>query len=211
MLGLTLAALLLGGVLPGRIWQQTRLILSLIALLFLVQCLFNRGGQPLLAVGSFTLVTEQGLRAALLVVLRLLIVVSSALLVLTGESRDYLLALRWLGLPWEICYMVLAALRFIPLLREEAQATFAAMQMRGCDFRGAPLLEKGRHYIALLLPVTAGALARAEALAIAMEARAFRAQPGRTSWRRLQIRKADLLYTLIFILLLGLILWSGSL
>lgn len=207
LLALTIASLLIGGVEAGRVWRQTRMVLSLIVFIFLMQCMFNRSGAPLLTTGTFTLVTFGGVQAGLLVALRLLIVVASALLVLTGEARDYLLALHWLGLPWEICYMVLAALRFIPLLREEARTSYAAQQMRGCDLKSAPLLHKARLYVSLLIPVTAGALNRVDAMSIAMEARAFRSQPGRTSWRQLRIRSGDWLYGAIFILLLVGILW----
>ena len=212
LLTLTLAALLLGGVEPAKLWRQTRLVLSLIGLLFLLQCLFDRSGEPLLQLNGLTLLTQGGLNAGLLVGLRLLIVVSSALLVLTGEARDYLLALRWLGLPWEVCYMVLAALRFIPLLRQEARDTAAAQQLRGCDIPAAPWPQKARLYLAMLAPVTAGALQRAEAMSISMEARAFRSQPGRTCWRRLRMQLNDWLYGAIFILLLAaiMIIFSGG-
>ena len=207
LLLLQLLALLLGGITPGRLWRQTRLIFSLIGLLFLLQCLFIRTGLPLLTWGNVVLLTRNGLQAGLLVALRLLIVVDSALLVLTGEVRDYLLALRWLGLPWEICYMVLAALRFIPLLREEAQSVWAAMLMRGCDIRSASLPQKAQLYVSMLAPITAGALQRAEAMSISMEARAFRSLPDRSSWRKLHMQKKDLAYAAVLMLLLFLIIF----
>jgi energy-coupling factor transport system permease protein len=205
LLVLTMVALLFGGVAPVKIWRQTRMILSLIGLLFLLQCLFDRGGEPLPIIGGLTIVTGGGLQAGLVVGLRLLIVVASALLALTGETRDYLLALRWLHLPWEVCYMVQAALRFIPLLRQEAQDTAAAQQMRGCDLKNASWRQRARLYITMLVPITVGALQRAEAMSISMEARAFRSRPGRTSWRRLQMKRDDWLYGLGFVFVLVII------
>lgn len=199
ILGYTLLILLIGGVAPRQIWRQAHGIVKLILLLFLIQCLFRRSGVPILTISGFTLVFDEGLTAAALVSLRLLVVVSSALIVLTGEVRDYLLALSWCGLPDELVYMVLAALRFIPSLREEAAAVSSAFQMRGCDIVHAPWPKKARLYVSMLLPIISGALRRAETSALAMEARAFRGRPRRSHWRKLVFRPRDGIYLAAFL------------
>lgn len=200
LLLLTIGCLLAGGLSPRELWRQARLLVKMIGLLFLIQCLFRRSGPPLLSIGEFTLLFRDGLDTALLVSLKLLIIVSSALIVLTGEVRDYLLALRWCGLPYELVYMVMAALRFIPLLREEAREVNAAFRMRGCDVAGAPWGRKAKLYVTMLLPITAGALHRAERSSLAMEARAFRSRPRRSQWRSLSFTRRDGLYLLGFCL-----------
>ena len=45
--------------------------------------------------------------------------------------------------------------------------------------------------LTILLPVTAGALRRAEQMSVAMEARGFRSRPQRTYMRRLRMRRTD--------------------
>jgi len=206
LLLLVLASLLLGAVPPRRLWRQARTLLSMIALIFLLQCLFRRGGEAVLQLWGRTLVTEEGLYTAAQVALRLLIIVSSALLALTGELRDYLLALSWCRLPDEVVYMVLAALRFIPLLREEGRDVYAAMQMRGCDLEGSSWPGRARLYVTMLLPITAGALHRAERMALAMEARGFRSCPRRSHWRSLRFSARDGLYAAVYGLLLALVM-----
>ena len=48
-LGLTALLLLLGGISAGQLLQKTKTILKLIASLFVLQCLFNRNGDPWLS------------------------------------------------------------------------------------------------------------------------------------------------------------------
>lgn len=194
LLGLVMLILLAGGINLSDAWFKIRGILGLIAALFLIQCLFNRGGDPVLVLGSVSLVTQNGLEIALLVSLRLAIIVLSALIVLTGAARDYLLALTQCKIPYEIAFMTLAAMRFIPMLREEAQDVLCAVQMRGLQFKNAGLRQQAKIYISIVLPVVAGAIRRAEQLSMAMEARAFRVYPQRTSMRKLSFVAGDWIY-----------------
>ena len=194
----TLVILLAGRVKPGVIWVKLRVILGLIVMLFLLQCLFNRSGEPVLLLRGFTVVTDLGLQTALTVCLRLVVIILSALIVLTGESRDYLLALTQCKIPYEIAFMVLAALRFLPMLREEASDILCAAQMRGMPLKKSSLKNQAAAYIKVVIPVVAGALRRAENLSIAMEARGFRSRPRRTSMRRLHSNIGDIFYLITF-------------
>ena len=189
---LTLLILAAGGVRPARAIGLVHNLLKLIFILFIIQCVFNRSGDPLLTVGSFSLLTTGGFHMAAMVSLRLLIILLSALLVMTGEPRDYLQALIQIKVPCEIAFMVLAALRFLPLLREEAADALSAVQMRGCRLKKQSLRKTASIYISILIPIVAGAIRRSEQMSIAMEARAFRAQPKRTTLRRLVMKKARL-------------------
>lgn len=203
LLALTLLVLLAAGVSPGRAWGQLRGMLGLLLLLFILQALFNRSGEPLIVAGGITLLTTEGLRVSAMVTLRLLVIVCSALLVLTGELRDYLLAMTQCRLPYELAFMILAALRFIPMLRAEAADILCAVQMRGCDIKGARLPRKIRIYSGLLLPIVAGAIRRSEEMSLAMEARCFRALPARTYLRRLKFRRWDFVWLGGFLVLLA--------
>jgi len=205
---LALAAFILvaGGIKLGLIWDRLRGLFGLVALLFLIQCFFNHSGEPLLSLAGQSLVTIAGFSTAVLVSLRLLIIILSALIVLSGEARDYLLALTQCKVPYEIAFMVLAALRFIPMLREEAQDVLCAAQLRGLRLKKTGLKNQTGAYISLMLPVVAGAIQRAEQLSIAMEARAFRAYPHRTTMRCLRLRAADWAYGALFCIILAVVL-----
>jgi len=206
LLVLTLLIMLAGGVKPSAIWAKLRGLFGLVAMLFLLQCLFNRSGEPFLTLSGVTLVTDSGFNTAVFVCLRLLIVIVSALLVALGDTRDYLLAFTQFKIPYDIAFMVLAALRFLPMLREEAQDVLCAAQMRGLRLKKTGLKGRAVAYISIVLPVVAGAIRRAEQLSIAMEARGFRAFPGRTSMRSLRMRPADWVYLVVFCAALALVI-----
>lgn len=191
LLGSTVLVLMLGRVDPRSAARQVRGVLAAIAVLFIVQCVFVRSGDPLLSAGGVTLVTVDGVSVALGVSLRLLIVVCSALILLTGEARDYLLALVQCKVPYELAFMVMTAVHFLPILRGEAMDVYHAVQMRGTEIAKAGLGDKLRVYTRITLPIVAGAIKRAEQVSIAMEARAFRATPRRTFMRRLRLAPRD--------------------
>ena len=207
LLGITMLMLLFGGVGLGMILTKLRGLLGLVLMLFLLQCLFNRTGEPALVLSGFTVVTAEGFHAAVLVSLRLLIIILGALIMLSGDSRDYLLALIQWRVPYEIAFMALIAMRFIPMLREEAQSVLHAAQMRGLRLKKTGLRHRAGAYVSIALPVVAGAVHRAEQLSIAMEARGFRAFPMRTNMRSLSIRVADLVYAAVFCAALAAVFW----
>jgi len=207
LLFLTLLVLLAGRVKPGVIWVKLRGLFGLIVMLFLLQCLFNRSGAPLLMLSGVTLVTDSGFDTAVLVSLRLLIVICSALVVASGDTRDYLLAFTECKVPYDIAFMVLAALRFLPMLREEAHDVMCAAQMRGLRLKKTGLRGRASAYISVVIPVVAGAIRRAEQLSIAMEARGFRAFPKRTSMRSLRMRPADWVYLAVFCIALAAVMF----
>jgi len=205
----TLALVLAGGVSARDAFMRVRGALRLIASLFILQCLFNRSGAPLLRAFGATLITRGGIAAAAYVALRLLIVLLSALIVLTGQRRDYLLALTQLKAPYEIAFMVMAALHFLPLLREQARDVMNAAQMRGARIKKAPIVKRLRLYVTLSAPIVAGAVRKSEQTAVAMEARAFRAYPRRTSMRRLIMKKSDWAVFAAFAVLLAAVIAGG--
>ncbi|MGI5824292.1 MAG: energy-coupling factor transporter transmembrane component T family protein [Bacillota bacterium] len=191
ILGLTVLILLLGGVKTGDMLRQAKGILYMIIALFIVQCVFVRTGEPLIALNGFTLLTAGGLTTAASVCLRFVILVMSALILLTGDSRDYLLALVQMKIPYEIAFMVMAAVHFLPILKEEALDVYYSVQLRGTEIKKAPFSKKIKCYCKICLPILVGAVNRAKRMATAMEARGFRSRPQRTYRRRLRLKVKD--------------------
>ena len=178
--------------------RSVRSLAGLIALLFVVQCVFTRQGEPALVVRGVVLVYSGGIKTGAAVALRLAVIMLSALIVKTGQTRDYLLALTQSGVPYELAFMVMVALRFIPLLREEAANVLNAVQMRGTKLKKTGPARRLRVYASVLLPIAAGAVRRSEHISTAMEARAFRSRPHRTSMRRLRFTAADAIFAPLF-------------
>lgn len=175
--------LALGKVNLGRQIRQVRTAVGMVIFLFLLQTIF---GQMMLGA---------------VLCIRLLIIILSALILLTGEARDYLLGLIQLRIPYEIAYMVLIGLHFFPILKEEALDVYYSVQLRGTEIKKTSLRKKLKIYLNISLPVLAGAMERAKDTSIAMEARAFRAYPKRTYMRKLKLKARDIFCIVIFPLL----------
>ncbi len=136
-------------------------------------------------------VTAEGLRGGLFFSLRLsLIVLAASLLTLTTAPMDLtwglerlLAPFRRLGLPAsELAMMITIALRFVPVLMEEAEKLRRAQLARGADFAGGPQ-RRIRQLLPLLVPLFISAFDRADRLAVAMESRCYRGGDKRTRYR----------------------------
>ena len=103
--------------------------------------------------------------------------------------------LRWLNkirVPvHEIAMMMSIALRFIPLLGEEADRIKKAQMARGADFESGGLFQKVKSLVPILVPLFVSSFRRAEDLALAMEARCYHGGEGRTKMYPLHYRSAD--------------------
>lgn len=150
-------------------------------------------------------ITTEGLQAAAIFTLRLgAVVTAAAMLTLTTSPMELtdglerlLNPFRRLGVPaHELAMMVSIALRFIPVLAEEAERLQKAQMARGAEFSGHPIA-RARKLVPLLVPLFLSAFARADRLAIAMEARGYRGGEGRTQYRELRFGSADVVAAML--------------
>ncbi|GGE54617.1 energy-coupling factor transporter transmembrane protein EcfT [Pullulanibacillus camelliae] len=210
----TCAAILLSQVQLRFIYRGLRPILFVIILTFLLNAFFTRSGHELFGYGWFQLTTG-GLRQAALISIRLLmIVISTTLLTLTTTPIDITDGLESLLGPLkkirfpvhEFALMMSISLRFIPTLMEETEKIMKAQAARGVEFSSGPLLQRIKAILPLLIPLFISAFRRAEDLAMAMEARGYRGDEGRTKLRVFHwgLRDTSLL---ILIFLLIPVLW----
>ncbi|MDR0886030.1 MAG: energy-coupling factor transporter transmembrane protein EcfT [Clostridiales Family XIII bacterium] len=199
----------IGGMSVSNVIRRAKSLFALIVFLFIIQIFFSGIGdvmrpeigidvvKPLLKIGKFNLYV-QPLQLAAVLSLRLLIIVLSALILLEGDARDYLLALVQMKVPYEIAFMVIVGLHFLPILREETINIYCCMQLRGKDFKKISLIEKLKAYISICLPILVSALRRADEMSISMETRGFRAKPSRTNMRRLTMHRYDVILTILY-------------
>ena len=83
------------------------------------------------------------------------------------------------------------ALRFIPILLEEANRIINAQSARGADFEEGRLWQRMRAMVSILVPLLVSATRRAYELANAMEARCYHGGEGRTKMKPLKYRAVD--------------------
>ena len=80
-----------------------------------------------------------------------------------------------------------------------------AQKARGVDFGEGNLIQKVKTLIPILIPLFASSFKRADALAIAMEARGYQGGDGRTKYRILSWQSKDSL-ALVALIILGILL-----
>jgi energy-coupling factor transport system permease protein len=183
----------------SAVWGYLKPFLSLMLFLFVIQSIFSPGSEVLLAIGSVPLITTEGLVAGACVVLRIIVVIAAAMLLTTFSSRDFVLGLVQWRVPYELAFMVSIALRFLPIFRDELINVVTAVQLRGVELKKIPWGQKLAMYRRLALPILFSTMLKAQQLAIAMEARGFRAYPQRTYLRRLNFYWADYVVMLVFL------------
>ncbi len=145
-------------------------------------------------------VTIQGLKQAILMFFRLtFLVVGTSILTLTTTPSNLtdgleslMHPLKWIRIPVaEIAMMMSIALRFIPVITEETDKIMRAQKARGADFDNKNLFKRIKSYVPILVPLFISAFRRANDLATAMEARAYRGGDGRTKMKPLKYKAGD--------------------
>ena len=162
----------------------------------------------------FFRVTDQGLMQAAIIFCRfLLIIFYSTVLTVTTTPLSLADAVEKILTPFkiikvpahEIGLMLSMSLRFVPTLVDDTNRIMTAQRARGVDFGEGNLLKKIRSFIPILIPLFASSFKRADALAIAMEARGYRGGEGRTRYRNLQWKIKDTLAIVVILLLMLLV------
>ena len=144
---------------------------------------------------------------AALVSLRLINLLSVSFLlfhVISAEEMGD--ALRKLGVPYELAFILTTAMRYVPLIGQKIRSIIDAQTSRGIDLRLR--LKNLRNLAALLMPLLVQSFLLSEHLAIAMESRGF-ARKGRSMRRQYRLRIWE--YGLMagsFSLLLALAWWE---
>ncbi|MEG1720304.1 MAG: energy-coupling factor transporter transmembrane component T [Pseudoflavonifractor sp.] len=158
----------------GRLWRFFLVI-------FLMNALFFTGERALWSWWIFTLSTGgmvQGanviLRVALLMVLTGLLTATTPPMALTAAMASMLMPLRIFRVPTEDVALILGvAIRFIPILMEEADLIRMAQTARGAKFESRRLTDRAKSLLPLVVPIFLAAFRRADELATAMEARGY--------------------------------------
>lgn len=180
--------------------------------------LFYTDGQVLAQFWIFR-ITLEGIRRAILMVLRILLLVCGTFLLtyttsplsLTDGLESLLNPLKKVRVPvHELAMMMSIALRFIPTLIEETDKIMSAQKARGADFETGSLVRRAKAMLPILVPLFVSSFRRADELATAMECRCYHGGTGRTRMKSLAMGRADWL-TLVFwaVILAAVILLAG--
>jgi len=169
--------------LAGAVLRSLRIPSLLVLSIVVVNALFFPGGHDVvLAIGPLS-ATREGLTFGLVSAGRLLVVfVAFVLFLFTTLADDLLEALVARGVSHRIAFVVLTAVQLIPRMQHRATGILAAQQARGLSVGGSPG-RRIRALVPLVGPVLLGSLVDVRERTLALEARGFGAQPGRTAYR----------------------------
>lgn len=198
-----------------------RTISLLIAVTFLFNLAFIRGGTPLLSIGGWS-VDREGLHVAGLLTARVILLflttslftLTTSPIRLTDALESLTSGLRLVGVRTaELSMTVSIALRFIPTLVDTTEKIMKAQLSRGARFDEGSVLSRAQAMVSVLVPLFVQALHAADVLAEAMEARCYRGGMGRTRLVTLSAEGKDIVAVLLCgvaaIGLLVLDLWLG--
>ena len=174
--------------------------------------LFFTSGDDILFQWRFIRMTATGVRNAVAMVVRVMLLVSGTFLLtyttsplaITDGLESLLSPLKKLKVPvYELSLMMSIALRFIPTLIEETDRIMSAQKARGADLETGSLVQRAKALLPLLIPLFVSAFRRADELATAMECRCYNGGEGRTRMKVLKMALRDLWAFLAGALLLG--------
>lgn len=190
----------------GEVGDSLRPLLPVLIFAFLINFFVVAAGENILFSFWFFRVSAESARRAINMTLRVasLVLISNLLLTLTTSAMEItdalsslLSPLRHLGVPvQDIAMMMSVALRFVPTLIEETDKIMKAQASRGADYDTGGPYKRAKGFVTVLIPLFISAFRRAEALAAAMEARAYRSDVRRGKLHPLKMRMSDIVYAI---------------
>ena len=204
----------IAGVPVSYLWRSLKPLRFNLIFMFAINLLVTATGDTLFEWWIIK-ITTGGLRQAVYISLRLILLVSGTSLMtltttpiaLTDGLERLLSPFAKMGFPaQELAMMMTIALRFIPTLIEEADKITKAQTARGADFEAGSLIDRAKAMVTILVPLFVSAFRRADELAMAMESRCYHGGEGRTRMTVLKYTKNDLKAALSMALLIGMII-----
>ena len=181
-----------------------RLRLFLVLIVLFNFCFFS-AEEPLFSLGMLH-PSPEGLRQGLWVVFRMaaflvlstLLTVSTKPTEITDALADCFRPLSQIGFPAAQTAMILsAALGFLPVLAGETEEIRRAQTARGAQFEAKHFWQRAGAVLPLVIPVFLAAFSRADALALAMEARGCRTDGPMVPRRKKPFSRADFCCVLV--------------
>jgi energy-coupling factor transport system permease protein len=201
--GIFVAAIMFGSILPllalfllqvpfvlaARVQRQW--LRSLRGAMFLAGFIFLINIATSFFTNNYTL-TALKVEDAFSMTMRFVVLVESFSVFFLTTSPDHLgLALEQSKVPYEFSFAFTTAVRFVPVLAEEAQTIMDAQKARGLELEKGNFMKRIRNYIPILIPLIVSAIRRSLELAEAMESRAWGAVKKRTNLYALKLHKGD--------------------
>jgi energy-coupling factor transport system permease protein len=181
----------------AKVWRKwaeiMKLTLILCLAITLINLLVNNNGSHIVWQAAFKIpvlgypsLTQEALLFSLGMSFRLLTITSVfAVLMLTVHPDDLVQTFLKIRLPPKSVMVMSLALRFLPVLIDDAERIKMVQQSRGLQLERGSLIQKLKNGKAVLIPLFSNSLDRTIQLAEAMEARAFGSGTNRVFYKPL--------------------------
>ncbi|MBR4279027.1 MAG: energy-coupling factor transporter transmembrane protein EcfT [Clostridia bacterium] len=200
----TVFLIAVSGVKFGILIKSVKPLIFVLVFTAIINLFFTAGeGDPLFA-WKFIKIYANGIRNAIFMLLRLvMLVLGTSLLIsfttsplqLTDAIESLLGPLKKIKVPvHEFAMMMSIALRFIPTLIEETNKIISAQKARCADFESGNVIKRLKALIPILIPLFVSAVRRAEELADAMECRCYHGGEGRTKLKVMKANAGDYIF-----------------
>ncbi|MDO4960450.1 MAG: energy-coupling factor transporter transmembrane component T [Eubacteriales bacterium] len=161
--------------LGDRAVRLTKTLIIIGMLMFVIQLLFVRSGDPLLVIAGFCVFTTGGLISALLLSLRVVAAMLPLMLLFAiTQMNDLCNALvKKAHLPYRYAFIVTTAFRFVPIFTTEFHDIQDAQKARGVDFDTKNIIRKMQLIAPLCVPLLVSSLKKVDNSAMSAEMRGF--------------------------------------
>lgn len=146
---------------------------SLLFIVSLLQIIFRREGEIILSIRGFSVIFSIGLREALLLWMRFMILFMLACLLAQVSLFDFLLFLNKIGVSLQFSLLLLTTLKFIPFIFDEAKRGLWTIRFRGIDINNLSLKGKYLIFRKLLIPLLFRGIHYASFSSLALELRGY--------------------------------------
>jgi len=204
LFGILLISFLAAVIFGARVFtivKKHKSFIYLFIAISIMQSIFSPSGASILSIKGVSILTMGGLEKGLIMMERMSVVLVSASIMTTTTTRKVIQGLVQWKIPYEVAFMTSIAIRFLPVFMEEMRDCLTAIQLRGIDLKKIPLKKKIQIYSYIFTPIVAGTFIKSQKLSMAMETRAFRAFPNRTSYLVLNMQLQDYMFITLSILL----------
>ena len=199
---LFLLVLRIAGKVPFRGGKSAAYLSLLAAFMVILQILFGPGENYILKplfppsfplIGGWGSLKRDGLILGLVIACRLTaLVILMPLLTATTAPEKIACGLASLRLNYRIAFIITTAFNLIPLFEEEGRLIMDAQKLRGMRvFEKRSFWAKLKAYPGIVVPLVLGAMRKAQAASVAMDARAFGVYGKRTWLDKPVMKTAD--------------------
>ncbi|HOE70293.1 MAG TPA: energy-coupling factor transporter transmembrane component T [Brevefilum sp.] len=193
---------LMSGIKINVIWKFLKPITPLFLFLIIFDTFFESWGTTVFfQFGVIKLYLEGALFGLTMVFRMLTMVLATIIVIVTTDPASFIIAIRSLGVPHKLAFMLSTSLRFVPTLMGKALQIQDAQKSRGLKSGDEvkSIFKKVSTMIPILIPLFVTSLELAQKLSLAMDARGFGASKTVTYSRDLNINKVDLVFLVIII------------